>query len=181
MSTDTQESKRDALRVVSVSLGSSKRNKAVEVKMLGRPLSIERMGVDGDYEKACEMIAQLDGEVAAIGMGGTGVGEPKTAMWEAVETVVERLPADSPRYLMGCGPPEDLLESVGRGIDMFDCVIPTRNARNGTVFTRAGKLTIRNARFTDDFEPLDATCTCYTCRNYSRAYIRHLVQVDEVL
>ncbi len=114
-------------------------------------------------------------------VGGTGVGEPKPATWEAVEAVTERLPADAPRYLMGCGPPEDLLEAVSRGIDMFDCVMPTRNARNGTVFTRSGKMNLRNARFSRDFTPIDPDCSCATCRNHSRAYLRHLLKVDEVL
>ena len=114
-------------------------------------------------------------------VGGTCVGEPKADTWEAVETVVSRLPADAPHYMMGSGPPEDLVDGVMRGIDMFDCVMPTRNARNGTVFTRSGKLTIRNARFARDFAPMDESCDCYTCRNYTRAYIRHLFHVDEIL
>ena len=114
-------------------------------------------------------------------VGGTAVGEPKEATWEAVETVVAGLPQSAPHYLMGCGPPEDLLEGVIRGIDMFDCVVPTRNARNGTAFTRHGRLGMRNASFARDFRPLDETCTCYTCRTYSRAYIRHLLHVNEIL
>ena len=114
-------------------------------------------------------------------VGGTCVGEPKADTWEAVETVVNRLPADAPHYMMGSGPPEDLVDGVMRGIDMFDCVMPTRNARNGTVFTGSGKLTLRNARFARDFAPIDEGCDCYTCRNYTRAYIRHLLHVDEIL
>ena len=114
-------------------------------------------------------------------VGGTGVGEPKEATWEAVETVVERLPADAPHYLMGAGPPEDLVDGVMRGIDMFDCVMPTRNARNGTVFIRHGKVTLRSAQHARDFSPIDSSCACYTCQNYTRAYIRHLFHVDEIL
>jgi len=125
--------------------------------------------------------ATVDMGFPGYAVGGTCVGEPKSATWEAVETVVSRLPAGAPHYMMGCGPPEDLVGAVARGIDMFDCVMPTRNARNGTVFTRTGKLTIRNARFARDFAPIEPSCTCYTCRNYTRAYIRHLFQVDEIL
>jgi len=114
-------------------------------------------------------------------VGGTSVGEPKTAMWEAVETVVERLPANAPHYLMGCGTPEDLVEGVSRGIDMFDCVMPTRNARNGTAFTRTGKLNLRNAKRSRDFTPIEPGCACFTCQNHTRAYIRHLLRVNEIL
>jgi len=114
-------------------------------------------------------------------VGGTAVGEPKEKTWEAVETVVPRLPADAAHYLMGCGPPEDLVDGVTRGIDMFDCVMPTRNARNGSAFTRSGKMNLRNARFIADFSPIDPACACYACSNYSRAYIRHLQHVNEIL
>ena len=114
-------------------------------------------------------------------VGGTVVGESKELTWEAVETVVEGLPEEAPHYLMGCGPPEDLVDGIIRGIDMFDCVMPTRNARNGTAFSRFGKLGLRNARFSRDFRPIDETCSCYTCRNYTRAYIRHLLHVNEIL
>ena len=114
-------------------------------------------------------------------VGGTCVGEPKADTWEAIETVVSGLPADRPHYMMGTGTPEDLADGVMRGIDMFDCVMPTRNARNGTVFTRLGKLSIRSARHARQFEPIDSECECYTCQNYTRAYIRHLHQTKEVL
>jgi len=114
-------------------------------------------------------------------VGGTAVGEPKEKTWEAVETVVSRLPATSPHYLMGCGSPEDLVDGVMRGIDMFDCVMPTRNARNGSAFTPGGKLNLRNARFSGDFTPIDPDCGCYTCNHYTRAYIRHLQHVNEIL
>jgi queuine tRNA-ribosyltransferase len=91
------------------------------------------------------------------------------------------MPAEKPRYLMGVGFPEDIVECVSRGVDMFDCVMPTRNARNGTVFTSEGKLVVKNAAYADDFRPLDPECDCYTCRNFSRAYIRHLFQAGEIL
>lgn len=114
-------------------------------------------------------------------VGGTCVGEPKDDTWLAIETVVAGLPVDRPHYMMGTGTPEDLVNGVMRGIDMFDCVMPTRNARNGTVFTRFGKLSIRSARFASDFEPIDDACACYACQNYTRAYIRHLHHTKEVL
>jgi len=112
-------------------------------------------------------------------IGGLSVGEPKPLMYEVLDYTVPLLPADKPRYLMGVGSPDALLEGSIRGIDMFDCVLPTRIARNGTVMTSSGRLVVRNARFAEDFGPLDPECTCYTCRNYSRAYIRHLLKADE--
>jgi queuine tRNA-ribosyltransferase len=98
-----------------------------------------------------------------------------------VEQAVPLLPEDRPRYLMGVGTPADLVECAGRGIDMFDCVLPTRNARNGMLFTRRGKLVIKNARFREDERPVDEQCQCYTCRTYSRAYLRHLYMAREIL
>ncbi len=114
-------------------------------------------------------------------IGGLSVGEPKEAMWEMVGAGVPLMPADKPRYLMGVGTPEDLVEGVRRGVDLFDCVMPTRNARKGTVFTGRGRLVVKNAAFAADPRPLEPGCACYTCRNYSRAYVRHLFQVREVL
>lgn len=114
-------------------------------------------------------------------VGGLSVGEPKALMYEVLDYTVPLLPADKPRYLMGVGTPDCILESVARGIDMFDCVLPTRIARNGTVFTRRGRLVVRNAEYARDFRPLDPECSCYTCRNYSRAYIRHLIKANEIL
>lgn len=111
-------------------------------------------------------------------VGGTCIGERKPETWQAVETVVERLPRDKPRYMMGSGPPEDLVDGVSRGIDMFDCVVPTRNARNGTIFTRDGRVNIRSARFKDDLSPVDETCP--SIARYSRAYLRHLLHAGEV-
>jgi len=114
-------------------------------------------------------------------IGGLSVGEPKEDMMRILEHVGPRLPADRPRYLMGVGTPEDLVAAVGRGIDMFDCVMPTRNARNGWLFTRYGDIKIRNARHRADPRPLDADCTCHTCQHFSRAYLHHLNRVDEIL
>jgi len=110
----------------------------------------------------------------AYAIGGLSVGEPPDVMYAMVEHTAPLLPADRPRYLMGVGTPADLVEAVARGIDMFDCVLPTRNARNGQLFTRAGKINIRNARYAEDEAPVDDACKCYTCRSFSRAYLRHL-------
>jgi queuine tRNA-ribosyltransferase len=107
-------------------------------------------------------------------IGGLSVGEPPDVMYAMVEHTAPLLPADRPRYLMGVGTPADLVEAVARGIDMFDCVLPTRNARNGQLFTRTGKINIRNARYAEDEAPVDDACKCYTCRTFSRAYLRHL-------
>lgn len=112
-------------------------------------------------------------------IGGLSVGESKQLMYEVLDYTVPELPADKPRYLMGVGSPDALLEGSIRGIDMFDCVLPTRIARNGTTMTSGGRLVLRNAKFAEDFGPLDPNCSCYTCRNYSRAYIRHLLKADE--
>jgi queuine tRNA-ribosyltransferase len=113
-------------------------------------------------------------------IGGLAVGEPTETMYEVVERIAPLLPADQPRYLMGVGTPQNLLECIARGIDMFDCVMPTRNARNGSIFTSRGRLNIRNAKHRDDLRPLDPDCACETCTSYSRAYVRHLFNVDEV-
>ncbi|MGB4224834.1 MAG: tRNA guanosine(34) transglycosylase Tgt [Syntrophorhabdus sp.] len=113
-------------------------------------------------------------------LGGLSVGEPKSIMWEMIDTVVDVLPPNKPKYLMGVGFPEDIVEGVYRGIDMFDCVIPTRHARNGSLFTREGRINIKHARYTNDESPIDERCTCYTCRTFSRAYLRHLFVSHEL-
>jgi queuine tRNA-ribosyltransferase len=114
-------------------------------------------------------------------IGGLSVGEPKEEMRRIEAHVVPRLPSDRPRYLMGVGTPEDIVEAVGHGVDMFDCVLPTRNARNGWLYTRYGDIKIRNARYRTDLAPLDAGCDCYACRNFSRAYLHHLQRANEIL
>jgi queuine tRNA-ribosyltransferase len=114
-------------------------------------------------------------------MGGLSVGEPKELMHEMLDASVHLLPDSHPKYLMGVGTPEDLVEGVYRGVDMFDCVMPTRNARNGMLFTSQGRVVIKNSRYREDQRPLDEQCTCYTCRHYSRAYLRHLFQCREIL
>jgi queuine tRNA-ribosyltransferase len=116
----------------------------------------------------------------AYAIGGLSVGEPIPEMYDITEQIAPLLPADRPRYLMGVGTPVDLVESVARGIDMFDCVLPTRNARNGQLFTSTGRLNIKNAEYADDDNPVDAQCSCYTCRTFSRAYLRHLFHAGEM-
>jgi queuine tRNA-ribosyltransferase len=113
-------------------------------------------------------------------IGGLSVGEPIEVMYGVTEQTARALPVDRPRYLMGAGTPEDLVECVARGIDMFDCVMPTRNARNGQLFTSEGRINIRNARYAEDDRPLDPACGCYTCRHHSRAYLRHLYLAGEM-
>ncbi|HIQ15330.1 MAG TPA: tRNA guanosine(34) transglycosylase Tgt, partial [Leucothrix sp.] len=114
-------------------------------------------------------------------IGGLSVGEPKDQRDMILEHTTPLLPEDKPRYLMGVGKPEDIVESVKRGIDMFDCVIPTRNARNGNLFTRYGIMNIRNSKHRHDIRPIDEKCGCYTCQNYSRSYLRHLDKCKEIL
>jgi queuine tRNA-ribosyltransferase len=137
-------------------------------------------GVDKDLRReSAEGLLELDFEGYAV--GGLSVGEPKAEMYEVAEYTAKLLPHNRPRYLMGVGTPEDLVECVARGIDMFDCVMPTRNARNGCAFTSQGKVIIKNARYARDESPLDPACECPVCRRYSRSYIRHLLVAGEML
>ncbi|WP_059748231.1 tRNA guanosine(34) transglycosylase Tgt [Staphylococcus haemolyticus] len=135
----------------------------------------------GEYkdlrEQSAKELVALDFPGYAI--GGLSVGEPKPVMYEMVEHTVQYMPDDKPRYLMGVGSPDALIECSIRGMDMFDCVLPTRIARNGTCMTSNGRLVIKNAKYANDFKPLDENCDCYTCKNYSRAYIRHLIKTEE--
>jgi queuine tRNA-ribosyltransferase len=133
-----------------------------------------------------DLRAQAVEELVGIGfdgyaLGGLSVGEPTELMLEITEQTAARMPAGEARYLMGVGTPENLVEAVFRGIDMFDCVLPTRNARNGMLFTSRGRLVIKNRRYQDDQRPVDEACACYTCRHYSRAYLRHLYMAREIL
>ena len=118
-------------------------------------------------------------DFAGYSIGGLSVGEPKEDMYRVLDFTTPLLPEDKPRYLMGVGTPDALIEGVMRGVDMFDCVLPTRIARNGTTMTSKGRLVVKNAAYARDFRPLDEKCNCYTCRNYTRAYIRHLIKSDE--
>lgn len=122
----------------------------------------------------------VDMDFPGYAVGGLSVGEPKELMYEMLDITLEHLPQNKARYLMGVGTPDCLVEGVMRGIDMFDCVYPTRVARNGTAMTWNGRLVIKNAQYEHDFHPIDEHCNCYTCRNYSRTYIRHLVRVNEI-
>ena len=114
-------------------------------------------------------------------IGGLSVGEEKSVMFEVIEDIAPRMPEDAPRYLMGVGTPKDLVEAVARGVDMFDCVLPTRNGRTGQAFTSRGKLNIKNAQFINDTRPLDESCGCSVCRRHTRAYLRHLYTTGEML
>ncbi len=137
----------------------------------------------GMYERLRdESLAGLeDINFPGLAIGGLSVGEPKEDMMRILEHVGPRLPENKPHYLMGVGTPEDLVAGVANGVDMFDCVMPTRNARNGWLFTRFGDLKIKNARYKDDQAPLDESCTCYCCKNFSRAYLHHLHRSKEIL
>lgn len=130
-------------------------------------------------KQSAEFLLEVGFDGYAI--GGLSVGEPKDLMIEMVNHTIPILPEDKPRYIMGVGKPSDIIIGVLNGIDMFDCVIPTRNARNGTLFTSTGKVVIKNAKYFNDKSPLDPNCSCYTCRHYSRAYLRHLFVAQEVL
>ncbi len=130
-------------------------------------------------EWSCKETVKLDFDGYSI--GGTSVGEDKKTMYKMIDDGVRYLPEDKPRYLMGVGDPIDILEGVERGIDMFDCVLPTRIARHGQAFTRTGKINLNNAQYKKDLRPIDEECDCYACKNYSRAYIRHLISVQEML
>ena len=130
-------------------------------------------------EKSAKDLIKIDFDGYAI--GGLAVGEPVEEMYSITDFTTDLMPHDKPRYLMGVGRPENILESIERGIDMFDCVMPTRNARHAVIFTSEGVLTLTNSQFKDDFEKLDVNCDCYTCKNYSRAYLRHLFNAGELL
>jgi queuine tRNA-ribosyltransferase len=133
-----------------------------------------------DLRRACaEELMELNAPGYAI--GGLSVGEPRDLSQEMTEAVAPLLPQDKPRYVMGVGMPEELPQYVARGVDMMDCVLPSRNARNGYLFTTRGKVVIKQAQYAEDERPVDAECACYTCRTYSRAYLRHLFQAGEIL
>lgn len=136
---------------------------------------------EGNYEQRKICVDELsDLDLPGYAIGGLSVGEAKQEMYDMTEFCADRLPEAKPRYLMGVGSPEDLVEGVHRGIDMFDCVLPTRNARNATVYNSDGKMLLRNLSLREDFAPIDSECGCYTCSNFSRAYLRHLFKSDEI-
>jgi len=137
-------------------------------------------GIDKEFRKksAEELCSLTDYDGFAI--GGLSVGELNNEMYDTVEWTTQFMPKDKPRYLMGVGTPEDLIENIDRGIDMFDCVMPTRNARNGTLFTTFGRINIKNAKFKEDKNPIDNECNCYCCKNFSSAYLHHLYKTGEM-
>ena len=171
-----------AAQSMRMSLRWAKRSKDEFVR-LGNPNALFGIVQGGMYEHLREesLRGLVDIGFHGYAVGGLSVGEPKEEMHRIMEKIVWQLPQDKPRYLMGVGTPEDLVEGVSQGIDMFDCVMPTRNARNGWLFTRYGDLKIRNSKYKDDLRPLDPTCDCYACRNFSRAYLHHLQKVNEIL
>lgn len=154
------------------------------LKAHGRPgdqalFGIIQGGMHKDLRKmSASDLTSLD--FPGYAMGGLSVGEPKPLMYEMLEETIHLLPSNKPRYLMGVGSPDALLDGSIRGVDMFDCVLPTRIARNGTLMTSQGRMVVRNAKYSSDFGPLDPECSCYACQNYSRAYIRHLIKADEM-
>src|SRR5690554_5031644 len=149
----------------------------------GNPAALFGIVQGGMYEplrdRSLEGLTSIDFDGYAI--GGLSVGEPKEDMIRVLDHLTDEMPADKPRYLMGVGKPADIVEAVRRGIDMFDCVMPTRNARNGHLFTSEGVIKIRNAKHRHDTSPLDAECDCHTCTNFSRSYLHHLDKCNEML
>ncbi|AXX93413.1 tRNA guanosine(34) transglycosylase Tgt [Malaciobacter molluscorum LMG 25693] len=142
--------------------------------------AIVQGGTDKEFRKmSAEQLAQLDG-FDGYAIGGLSVGEPNVEMYETVEWTTQFLPENKPRYLMGVGTPEDLIENIHRGVDMFDCVMPTRNARNGTLFTSLGRVNIKKAAYKEDATPIDEECDCYTCKNFNKAYLNHLFRAGEI-
>ncbi len=169
----------DARTAASRSLDWAARAKKVRARPDQALFGIVQGGAFEDLRREnARALVELDFEGYAV--GGLAVGEPKELMREMTAISAAELPEDRPRYLMGVGTPLDILESVALGIDMFDCVLPTRNARNGTLFTSAGKVAIKNARYASEDGPLDPECRCYTCSNFSRAYLRHLFVAREM-
>jgi queuine tRNA-ribosyltransferase len=172
----------EARRSMELSLRWAKRSREEFDRLENRRalFGIVQGGMYPDLRRA-SIASLLDIGFHGYAVGGLAVGEPKEEREHILETIEPALPSDRPRYLMGVGTPEDLVESVRRGIDMFDCVMPTRHARNGHLFTSTGVVKIRNARYEADTNPLDPACNCYTCRHYTRAYLRHLDRCNEIL
>jgi len=175
----TEHEARDSM---AMSLRWARRSRA-EFDRLENPNALFGIVQGGMYENLRDesLAGLVDIGFPGYAIGGLSVGEPKADMMRILEYTAPRMPADKPRYLMGVGTPEDLVAGVAAGVDMFDCVMPTRNARNGHLFTRFGDVRLKNARFRDDTRPVDETCACYTCRNFTRAYLHHLHKVGEIL
>ena len=166
----------------SISLTTRWAKRCLEAKREAGPavFGIVQGGIYRDLREESAM-ALLEMDFQGYAIGGLSVGEPKTAMQDVLNWTAPLLPENAPRYLMGVGTPEDILDAVLLGVDLFDCVLPTRNARNGTLFTPAGKISIKQAQYAEDGRPLDEGCGCYTCRHYTRAYLRHLYLAKEIL
>ena len=175
-------SEREARSSMALSMRWAKRSKA-EFERLGNPNALFGIVQGGMFENLREesLAGLVEMDFPGYAIGGVSVGEPKDEMLRIMNHTPHRLPAHKPRYLMGVGTPEDLVDGVAAGVDMFDCVMPTRNARNGHLFTRFGDLKIRNARHRSDERPIDETCSCHTCQNFSRAYLHHLDRCGEML
>ena len=175
-------SEREARSSMELSMRWAKRSKA-EFERLGNPNALFGIVQGGMFENLREesLAGPVEMDFPGYAIGGVSVGEPKDEMLRIMNHTPHRLPAHKPRYLMGVGTPEDLVDGVAAGVDMFDCVMPTRNARNGHLFTRFGDLKIRNARHRSDERPIDETCSCHTCQNFSRAYLHHLDRCGEML
>jgi queuine tRNA-ribosyltransferase len=171
---------REAGESMELSLRWAERSKTAHAGNPNALFGIVQGGVFADLRaRSLEGLIEIGFDGYAV--GGLSVGEPPVDRWRVLDFLSDRLPADRPRYLMGVGTPEDIVEAVRRGIDMFDCVMPTRNARNGHLFTHDGVVRIRNAAHERDTRPPDGDCDCYTCRHYSRAYLRHLFRCNEIL
>ncbi len=167
-------------RSLEMTLRWAKRSKKAMTNDKQALFGIIQGGVYEDLREA-SVQAMVDIGFPGYALGGLSVGEKNEQMYQVLEYTVPLMPDDKPRYLMGVGTPEDLIEGVMRGIDMFDCVLPTRIARHGAVFTSEGRITVRNAVYKKDFTPLDHQCDCYVCQNYTRGYIRHLIKRNEIL
>jgi queuine tRNA-ribosyltransferase len=173
-------SERQARESMELSLRWARRSKAAHHDNPAALFAIVQGGVYSPLRQASAAGLQAIG-FDGYAIGGLAVGEPLEERLHILEITLPLLPGDKPRYLMGVGKPEDIVEAVCRGVDLFDCVLPTRNARNGHLFTRNGELRIRNSRYRTDTRPVDEHCGCYTCRHYSRAYLRHLDRCGEIL
>jgi queuine tRNA-ribosyltransferase len=170
----------EAAQSMELSLRWARRSKVAHTGNPNALFGIVQGGMHEDLRDA-SLASLVDTGFDGYAIGGLSVGEPKEEMRRVLAHVAPRLPAATPRYLMGVGTPEDLVEAVAAGIDMFDCVLPTRNARNGWLFTRYGDLKIRNARYRSDTAPVDPTCACYACREFTRGYLHHLQRANEIL
>ena len=177
--TDYPSSKDDALKSLELSLYWAELSKKANTS--DQPLfGIVQGGMFNDLRE-CSLKGLLENDFDGYALGGLSVGEPENLRNEVINHMSEKLPELKPRYLMGVGKPSDIIYAVKQGIDMFDCVIPTRNARNGQLFTESGNINIRNKKYESDFLPIDKLCSCFTCQNYSRAYIRHLDRCNDIL